>query len=259
MNFCSATAMVSMCQLVTKFPVPYYASLYSGQSICAIIAALLQMLLMSTRMSPESNGTAYFGFGTLAMFSAVMVYININMKSKYFIYRVNCTENKSLKNILSMERKRIASGFKKIKWYYATLIFVQGTTAMIVPGFTALVVSENANNENMSVWEDIYFSPVTSYLIFHTCNLIGRETAKIFKTPKHAAIILTLAIVRIVMVPMMIFCNAQPRNHLQCFLETNGTLGLFLFLDSLKEFCSISVFWPYLRLLIRTKLRSSCF
>ncbi|XP_074026583.1 equilibrative nucleoside transporter 1 isoform X1 [Leptinotarsa decemlineata] len=219
MNFFSATAIISAFQLLKNFPTSYYPALHSGHSICGVIASLFQVILISTRMSSQSNGTYYFGFGTLIIFLSTLFMTMVNKKSRYFIYRVNTTrmimdENWTANNVSNRIREKLVSGLLRTKWYYATFLFVQGSTAMIFPGFTALVVSENMHG---TTWEKLYFRPVVSFLTFNAFNLIGREAAKIVKTPKHGIHVMIPALLRVALVPLIIFCNAHPRRHLPVF------------------------------------------
>ncbi|XP_074026586.1 equilibrative nucleoside transporter 3 isoform X4 [Leptinotarsa decemlineata] len=188
-------------------------------AVSIIITTLMNLILISTRMSSQSNGTYYFGFGTLIIFLSTLFMTMVNKKSRYFIYRVNTTrmimdENWTANNVSNRIREKLVSGLLRTKWYYATFLFVQGSTAMIFPGFTALVVSENMHG---TTWEKLYFRPVVSFLTFNAFNLIGREAAKIVKTPKHGIHVMIPALLRVALVPLIIFCNAHPRRHLPVF------------------------------------------
>nr|XP_023014933.1 equilibrative nucleoside transporter 3-like isoform X2 [Leptinotarsa decemlineata] len=188
-------------------------------AVSIIITTLMNLILISTRMSSQSNGTYYFGFGTLIIFISTLFMTMVNKKSRYFIYRVNTTrmimdENWTANNVSNRTREKLVSGLLRTKWYYASFLFVQGSTAMIFPGFTALVVSENMHG---TTWEKLYFRPVVSFLTFNAFNLIGREAAKIVKTPKHGIHVMIPALLRVALVPLIIFCNAHPRRHLPVF------------------------------------------
>ncbi|XP_050501615.1 equilibrative nucleoside transporter 1-like isoform X2 [Diabrotica virgifera virgifera] len=219
-------ALASLYELITKFPCSYYASLQSGNNICGILSAVLQIILLSFRLRPNENGAIQFSVGCFILIFTTIYYFVVFKNSKYFIYRID-TNHEDQRNLSTAEWMQI---IPKTKWFYATIIFVEGTTHIVYPGLAALVVTPLRG----TLWRDVYFVPVVTYLGYQVCCLIGRESARIVKTPKTGLILFILSAIRIVFVPLLIFCNAQPRKHLPV-LFGNTTYIILLSIFAFSE------------------------
>ena len=66
-------------------------------------------------------------------------------------------------------------------------------------------------------WNDKYFTPVGCFLLFNIGDYIGILLASIIKWPKAtnsgSLIVLTVALARLVYIPLFLFCNASPLNR----------------------------------------------
>lgn len=150
----SALIIVSLYELVVRFPISYYAAINSGQVICGILSSIIQIITLSLRVPPPISGAVYFGVGSMIIIITTIIYWFIHRNSKYFIYRIG------QKEIVYEPNKRIWPDKKffktaviKLKWSYATYIIVSGTTALLFPGFCVLITAVQKNNDNAGDWE----------------------------------------------------------------------------------------------------------
>lgn len=127
-------------QLVGKFPPAYLSTMLSGQAICGIAASLVQIGAIG--ISASTNGTAYiyFSIGLAFIVGVFLFYIYMCFYSDYFIYYMNKEIEES--NI-KITKQDLISVIKKRKYLIPSLIVILGSTIMINPGLTALVVSVN--------------------------------------------------------------------------------------------------------------------
>ncbi|CAH1275503.1 unnamed protein product [Diabrotica balteata] len=228
LNCFTGLALASLYELITKFPSSYYASLQSGNNICGILSAVLQIILLSFRLRPNETGVIQFSVGCLILIFTTIYYFVVFKNSKYFIYRIG-TNHEDQRNLSSARWMQM---LPKTKWFYATIIFVEGTTHIVYPGLAALVVTPLRG----TLWRDVYFVPVITYLGYQVCCLVGRETARIVKTPKTGVVLFVLSAIRIVFVPLLIFCNAQPRKHLPVLFDSTTyiiLLSIFAFSEGI--------------------------
>ncbi|KAL4715537.1 hypothetical protein ACJJTC_009163, partial [Scirpophaga incertulas] len=101
---------------------------------------------------------------------------------------------------------------KKV-WVYAFCIFAVFAISMSVyPAVTVLVKS--IHSAKGTDWNDIYFVPVVNYLIFNCGDYSGRLVSGFFLKPDSQWVIAGASVLRAVFVPMLMACNAQPRQHL---------------------------------------------
>ncbi|KPI96855.1 Equilibrative nucleoside transporter 1 [Papilio xuthus] len=101
---------------------------------------------------------------------------------------------------------------KKI-WVYAFSIFAVFAISMAVyPAVTVLVESHPVTKG--TDWNNIFFVPVVNYLIFNCGDYSGRLAAGFLLRPNNQWLIAVASVLRVIGVPMLMLCNAQPRKHL---------------------------------------------
>ena len=71
--------------------------------------------------------------------------------------------------------------------------------------------------DTKSVWEETYFIPVCCFVLFNFGDYIGKELATRLQWPKPnktgQLIVLSMSIVRIVFIPLFMYCNVAPSNR----------------------------------------------
>lgn len=60
---CSAVILVSLFEMVRKFPAQYYSAILTGQALCGVVSALIQILTISVTDVPIYGGFIFFGIG----------------------------------------------------------------------------------------------------------------------------------------------------------------------------------------------------
>ncbi|KAJ8917737.1 hypothetical protein NQ315_005187 [Exocentrus adspersus] len=224
LNVCSAVTMISLFELVTKFPLGYYGTILSGQAICGIFSAIVQICILSMRVPSLFSGLIYFSVGSIIIFSTTIFYLITKKKSKYFIYRISQYEGSSTNPVESrcfLDTTKLKAALQRTKWFLGAMVFVQGSTAMVHPGLTALIVSVDRDSGLGDEWNEVYFVPVITFLGFNLFDFLGREMARKIKRPRQACVILVLASVRLILVPFLMLCNAQPRKHMPVVFDDN--------------------------------------
>jgi equilibrative nucleoside transporter 1/2/3 len=216
--------MVTIFQLVSKFPAGYLAAVLNGQALCGIFAALVQISSLSIGASSKTSGLVYFSIGMFFIFITLLGFLATMTRSQYFKYHFK-------KEVVQVETPKIIkelfiSILKKIRFYISAMVIVMGSTIMIHPGVTSLVVSVNKGSGHK--WNDVYFVPVVTFLLYHVADYIGRELARVIEKPCNSTIILVLSICRVAFVPMLMFCNAHPRAHLQVIFDEDYAYIIFI-------------------------------
>lgn len=73
-----------------------------------------------------------------------------------------------------------------------------------------------------SPWTTTYFVPLTCFLMYNIADFCGRQATAWLQAPGPTSRVLPgLVLCRSIMVPLLMFCNYQPRVHLQTVLFTH--------------------------------------
>ncbi|ENN70394.1 equilibrative nucleoside transporter 3 [Dendroctonus ponderosae] len=230
----SAVILVSLFEMVRKFPVQYYSAILTGQALCGVVSALIQILTISVTDVPVYGGFIFFGIGTLLVLVTIAVYWYSKRNSQYFIYNVGNDPNvevtfahrKFFPRIWSIIRASSTS----TKMCVSSLIIVVGTTAIVYPGFMSLVVSQETTGKGGDPWAEMYFVPVITFLIASLCDLCGRVLAGKVRQPDNQLLILAIAVARMSFLPLFLFSNALPRVNLPVlFFDVPYILFIIIF------------------------------
>jgi len=96
----------------------------------------------------------------------------------------------------------------------------------LFPPVTVLVVPENANTSD---WTGKYFLPITCFLLFNMSDFMGRFAGRFCPIPLNRRyLLLLISILRIVLIPLIMLCNAVPRSHLPVLFKSEVYYILFM-------------------------------
>lgn len=78
---------------------------------------------------------------------------------------------------------------------------------------------QSVHEDSRNPWTTTYFVPLTCFLLYNISDFCGRQATAWLQVPGPTSKLLpTLVLCRSVMVPLLMFCNYQPRGHLQTVL-----------------------------------------
>ncbi|XP_044271776.1 equilibrative nucleoside transporter 1-like [Tribolium madens] len=221
----SGIFMVSVFELAAKFPSKDLAPLFSGQAICGIFAALVQIFALGVGGGPATTGLIYFLLGMFFVFFTLVGFLGLWRRSKYFDFHL-MKKLEATKTDLKLDKEVIKSAIKKVRLYMGSMVLVLGCTIMVHPGVTSLVVSVDKGDG--TPWGDTFFGPVLNFLFFYLFDYVGREVAMYFKKPSDGFTLLVLSLLRIPFIPLLLFCNAQPRDHLGVVFNSDAVYAIFM-------------------------------
>lgn len=81
-SVCSAVILVSLFEMVRKFPSEYFSALLTGQALCGVISAVAQIITITLTEHPVQGGYIFFSIGKSSSISL------INLEPKTYIYQV---------------------------------------------------------------------------------------------------------------------------------------------------------------------------
>ncbi|KAJ8917712.1 hypothetical protein NQ315_005161 [Exocentrus adspersus] len=222
--------LVSLLQLASKFPARCLAAQVAGQSVCGILAALVQIIALAAAPSVKATAALYFSIaiGTIAII--MVAYTVILRRSEEFqdkLKEKEKTPNAEEETRPKLELDILKRVFKKVFLLIVSLVLCMGCSGMLQPGITALMES---SGKGTNQWSDKFFIPVCVFLLYNIFELIGREGSAHLLRLKNIYIILATAIGRIALFPLILFCNIQPRNHLPVVFQNDTFFIIFVIL-----------------------------
>ncbi|KPJ15736.1 Equilibrative nucleoside transporter 1 [Papilio machaon] len=208
MTAASAVFTGGIVGIASKFSKEYMAAVVAGQSLGGIIAAIAQIISLAFKISPLHSALIYFIIADIVVIISLISYALL-YKIDFFTYHI------LRGNGMASNRHRdvsIVVIMKKI-WVYAFSIFAVFAISMAVyPAVTVLVESHPVTKG--TDWNNIFFVPVVNYLIFNCGDYSGRLAAGFLLRPTNQWLIAVASVLRVIGVPMLMLCNAQPRKHL---------------------------------------------
>ncbi|XP_045494652.1 equilibrative nucleoside transporter 3 [Colias croceus] len=208
MTASSAIFISGLMGTASKFSREYMAAVISGQSLGGIIAAVAQIISLAFKISPQHSALIYFCIADFMVITSLISYI--------FMYKIDYFTHHVLRGngmVANRHREAYLTIVLKKVWVYAFSIFaVYGITMCVYPAVTVLVESHPTTAG--TDWNNIFFVPVVNYLIFNCGDYGGRLVAGFLLRPNNQWVIAAASVFRIIGVPMLMLCNAQPRKHL---------------------------------------------
>lgn len=236
LNVSSAILSGSIFGIIGKFCPKYITAVIGGQALGGMFAAVAQIIALSIGASSVHSAFVYFMVGNIMIIISLFAYIVLS-KTIYFKFHISDKMGVNLNEFQNeLVRPRIVSYkaiYKKIWPYGMSAFLVFAITLCIYPGVTVLIESEGKGHGFK--WNDVYFVPVVGYLIFSCGDYLGRLLAGIFQWPRKGCLLLTFNVMRIVFVPLLLFCNAQPRGHLPVIFDRDYYYILIIILFALTN------------------------
>ncbi|KAJ8948580.1 hypothetical protein NQ318_007584, partial [Aromia moschata] len=217
------------------FPAKYPATLLSGQSVCGIIVVLAQIITLAMGTSSKLDAFIYFSTGTVFVMAVQILFLILLAKEGYIRDRLKTNNIEANRRIFDKTKFKLL--IKKLSPILLTMIITVGATVMVHPGVTTLVKSVEKGNGR---WGDSFFVAVCTFLFFNVFDFIGREICLRWNLTLRYGIVyfwskvinvylmLLTSILRFIFVPLIMFCNIQPRSHIPVFFKEDYVYGFFI-------------------------------
>ncbi|KAH9281429.1 Equilibrative nucleoside transporter 3 [Echinococcus granulosus] len=198
--------------ILTVLPGSNARGFLEGQAVAGIIASASNLITIAAASDPQDVGFAYFLIGVCIIAFTIGLFI-ILFKSPYFLYYWRSKDGTATDDDVPFSRKlkRTADNLYRtmweVKWTGFTTLIIFAVTLAIFPSVFILIVPNNFDKS--SAWHIKYFHAVIVFLSFNICDYLGRMAVGWFKWPtfEQRKLLLTLAIVRVILVPLAMLCN----------------------------------------------------
>uniref|UniRef100_A0A8C2TGE9 Solute carrier family 29 member 1 (Augustine blood group) n=1 Tax=Coturnix japonica TaxID=93934 RepID=A0A8C2TGE9_COTJA len=198
-NSFGAMLQGSLFGLAGLLPASYTAPIMSGQGLAGIFAALAMIISISIGAQQPESYIGYFTTACVAIVLAIFSYILL----------------------------------PRMLWVMAmSVCLVFTVTIGVFPSITAKV-STSLGKE--SKW-DLYFIPVSCFLIFNVFDWTGRSLTALFTWPgKDSYLLPVMVVLRVIFIPLFMLCNVQPRSHLPVIFSHDAWYIIFMIFFSISN------------------------
>ncbi|KAL6268741.1 hypothetical protein P5V15_001867 [Pogonomyrmex californicus] len=227
-NAASAIFGGSLMGIVGKFSPKYITAMSGGQALGGIFTALAEICSLWIGASPILSGLVYFIIGNIMLLLSLIAYILLERTSFFKHHMIEKVSDRlesdySINAEVSFAASPSVPYVRIVKriWHYGVSIFLVFFISLTVyPAVTVLVESQYKGKGY--AWNDIYFVPVVTYLIFSMGDYAGRILSGIFQWPRNKPwLIMFMSVARAIFIPVFMFCNAQPRHHLFVYIHND--------------------------------------
>ncbi|XP_001602781.1 equilibrative nucleoside transporter 1 [Nasonia vitripennis] len=215
----------SLMGIVARFSTKYITAMSAGQALGGIFTAFTEILSLWIGASPVISGLLYFIIGDIVLFISLIAYVILEREVFFKHHVVIKTRNPNEPEFtindeinFSGEHVSYTRIFKRTWPYGLSMFLIFFITMTVYPSVTVLVESQGKGKGHL--WNDVYFVPVVTYLIFSCADYIGRVISGYLMWPsKKPWLVMLLSFLRVLFIPAFMFCNAQPRHHLPVYIH----------------------------------------
>ncbi|XP_027006096.1 equilibrative nucleoside transporter 3 [Tachysurus fulvidraco] len=214
----------SMFGISAYFPMRISQALISGQAMGGTLSAVASIVDLAAASDETSSALAYFLTADIFIIFCIILYLLLPKVaySRYYL-GASCTGTATTSDSSLSTSSNNPSGISvpplrpimgkmwKLCIYVFWIFFISIT---IFPAISSGI--QSVDKDSGSPWSGTYFVPLTSFLLYNVADFSGRQMTIWLQVPGPTSPVLPILVAcRTALVPLFMFCNYQPRYHLQ--------------------------------------------
>ncbi|KAM9733739.1 equilibrative nucleoside transporter 1-like [Menidia menidia] len=243
-NSFGAVLQGSLFGMAGVLPALYTTPIMSGQGLAGTFAAFAMICAIASGSEMQDAAFGYFITACGVIFLSVLSYILLPKMEFYQFYQEKNKKqppedeqtsvslvNKDTKDTADDQwRQHDISMMKIFKKIWVLALSVCFTFTVTIGTFPAITADTRSSLSGSSSWE-LYFIPVSCFLLFNLCDWGGRSLTAVCMWPSKESVILPVSILcRVVFIPLFMLCNVQPRFNLPVYFHHDGFFIVFMVL-----------------------------
>ncbi|XP_074531871.1 equilibrative nucleoside transporter 3 [Halichoeres trimaculatus] len=207
------------------FPMRISQALISGQAMGGTLSAVASIMDLALAKDVKDSALAYFLTADIFILICIITYLLLPKLAYSRYYMLAASSSPAL-----MGEAADGPGSRSVPplrpilrktWVLGLCVFyVFCVSIMVFPAVSSGI--QSVDRDSGSPWTTTYFVPLTSFLLYNMADFCGRQATAWLQIPGPTSRVLpVLVFCRSIMVPLLVLCNYQPRDHIQTVLFTH--------------------------------------
>ncbi|XP_040906525.1 equilibrative nucleoside transporter 3 [Toxotes jaculatrix] len=208
------------------FPMRISQALISGQAMGGTLSAVASIIDLAVAEDVTDSALAYFLTADVFILLCIITYLLLPKLaySRHYMLAATCTstgvinEGEGSSSTVSRVSVPPLQPILRKTWVLGLSVFyVFCVSITVFPAVSSGI--QSVHKDSGSPWTTTYFVPLTSFLLYSVSDYCGRQATAWLQVPGPTSRVLpVLVLCRSVMVPLLMFCNYQPRDHFHTVL-----------------------------------------
>lgn len=203
------------------FPMRISQALISGQAMGGTLTAVASILDLALAEDVTDSALAYFLTADIFIVLCIGAFLLLPRLpySRHYLLAAQCgvpglvTESDSQVALRSTSVPPLQPILRKTWALGLSVFYVFFVSILVFPALSSGI--QSVDRDSGSPWTTTYFTPLVAFLIYNMADFCGRQATAWLQAPGPTSKALpVLVLLRSVLVPLLVFCNYQPRNHL---------------------------------------------
>lgn len=198
------------------FPMRISQALISGQAMGGTLSAVASIVDLSVAKDVTDSALAYFLTADVFILLCIASYLLLPKLaySRHYMLAATCTRAGVSEGPAAAASVPPLQPILKKTWVLGLSVFyVFFVSIMVFPAVSSGI--QSIHQDSGDPWTTTYFVPLTSFLLYNVADFCGRQATAWLQVPGPTSRVLpALVLCRSAIVPLLVFCNFQPRDHL---------------------------------------------
>ncbi|XP_041645819.1 equilibrative nucleoside transporter 3 [Cheilinus undulatus] len=207
------------------FPMRISQALISGQAMGGTLSAVASIVDLAVAKDVTDSALVYFLTADIFILLCIITYLLLPKLAYSRHYMLAASS--SSPGVINDGGAAAASSIPPLQpilrktWVLGLSVFyVFFVSIMVFPAISSGI--QSVHNDSGSPWTTTYFIPLTSFLLYNVADFCGRQATAWLQLPGPTSRVLPLLVLsRTIIVPLLMFCNYQPRDHIHTVFFTH--------------------------------------
>lgn len=207
------------------FPMRISQALISGQAMGGTLSALASIIDLAAAKDVTDSALAYFLTADVFILLCIITFLLLPKLeySRHYMLAAECSSSAVINEAVGRAKASVPPLqpiIRKIWVLGLSVFYVFFISIMVFPAVSSGI--QSVDKDSGSPWTSTYFTPLSSFLLYNVADFCGRQVTAWLQVPGPTSRVLpVLVLCRSALVPLLMFCNYQPRDNIHTVLFTH--------------------------------------